>query len=575
MKKYLLILTLSSLFWVSIPVLLQSCVGVDNVDLPVIGEEIKIVALPVPLIPDQTYLATAKYFDKYGIEKEATFEWLSSNPRVASISNFGVITPLKSGKTNISVSFQGFSKALGEVIVVNNKRIEVSTTIALPFYPNQKRQLTATYFDALGVSQNVPLTWSTSNADVASVSTKGEVTALSIGKIKTQPSYLNFKGPEIAIEVTSGEKIETSTIQMALLPGQSRQLSSTYYNVSGVKTDVPLSWTSTQPAIATVSNTGLVKAIANGQTMIQSSFQSFLGPAINVVVINDLDSVASVQVMAPSTTLFTNEKIQLTATVKNISGQILTNKSVEWFSENSTILSVNSNGSITALVAGSTKIFAKSGGVKSDLITFTVAQPIDINAIASIVVSTPKIALLAGETLQLGVTVKNATGQTINGKNLEWISGNSGVAIVNDNGTITATGAGSTGIYAKSEGVTSNAITITVSVPGGSKTGTFTKAGGYEASGTATLSIKNGDLTLDLGSDFKTSFALGTFIYLSNSTNGATVRASAFEVSQVTTNGAKTFNISKLKSTVAINEYKYVVILCKPASVMFGYAEPK
>jgi len=575
MKKYILIMTLSSLFWVSIPVLLQSCVGVDNVDLPIIGERIETVSLPLPLIPDQTYPVMVTYFDKYGIEKEVPFEWSSSNPSVATISNKGVIIPLTPGKTNISVSFQGFNRSVGEVIVVNNKRIEISKTIELPFYPNQKRQLTATYFDALGVQQNVPLVWSTSNANVASVNDKGEVASLAVGKGKIQPSYSNFKGPEVEIEVTSGEKIETSSIQMALLPGQSRQLSSTYYNVSGVKTDVPLSWTSTQPAIATVSNTGVVKAITNGQTIIQSSFQSFLGPAINVAVINDLDSVASVQITTTSTALFANDKIQLAATVKNISGQILTNKSVEWISEDHTILSINSTGIVTALAKGTARIFAKSGGIKSDALTLSVSERIDLNAISSIVVTAPKTALLSGETWQFGVTVKNATGQTLNGKTLEWISGNSGVAIVNNSGNIIATGAGSTGIYARSEGITSNTITIIVSVLGGSKTSTFTKAGGYEAAGTAMLSINNGDLTLDLGSDFKTSFALGTFIYLSNSTNGATVRASALEVSQVTTNGAKTFNISKVKSNVTINDYKYVVILCKPASVTFGYAEPK
>lgn len=251
------------------------------------------------------------------------------------------------------------------------------------------------------------------------------------------------------------------------------------------------------------------------------------------------------------------------------------NKAIEWFSENNMILAISTTGEVTALATGTANIYAKSSGIKSNTITIAVAQGVDPNATASVVITSPKVSLITGESLQLGVIVKNAAGQMLNGKTIEWISGNSGVVIVSNNGNITATGIGSANIYARSEGIISNTVTISVSMPGVSRTGIFVKAGGYEAAGTATLSTQGGELILDLGADFKTSFALGTFIYLSNSTNASTVKATAFEVSQITTNGAKKFNISKLKSSIQITDYKYVVILCKPASVTFGYAELK
>ena len=46
--------------------------------------------------------------------------------------------------------------------------------------------------------------------------------------------------------------------------------------------------------------------------------------------------------------------------------------------------------------------------------------------------------------------------------------------------------------------------------------GNFVIIGGYEASGSTILKIENGNLILKLLPNFKTSFALGTYIYLSN-----------------------------------------------------------
>jgi hypothetical protein len=41
----------------------------------------------------------------------------------------------------------------------------------------------------------------------------------------------------------------------------------------------------------------------------------------------------------------------------------------------------------------------------------------------------------------------------------------------------------------------------------------------------------------------------------------------------VSGNGGITFNASSLKSDVALSDYQYVIVLCKPASITFGFAE--
>jgi hypothetical protein len=281
-------------------------------------------------------------------------------------------------------------------------------------------------------------------------------------------------------DATVEQKIVVNNLQVALKVNDSSQITADYYNQFGVKTQVPFEYTSSKPSIVKVDNTGKIIALAVGSSVIQASYKSFLGPLVNVnVVANDLN-VALVQITAPSTSIAPGSKVLLSAVVKTISGSILTGRTIEWFSENASLMTVSSSGEATALAIGVVGIHAKVDGVKSNSIDFSVS------------------------------TVRR---------------------------------------------------------------GTFVKAGGYQTEGTTTLGVENGRLLLKLESDFQTSFALGTYVYLANSTNGSTVRSGGLEIAQITTNGAKTFDLSTLFPAVKIKDYKYVVILCKPASLTFGYAD--
>lgn len=276
------------------------------------------------------------------------------------------------------------------------------------------------------------------------------------------------------------QKIVMSVLQVALKPAESSQLNAEYYNEYGVKKQVAFLFTSSKPTVAQIDNTGKITALAVGSAVVQATYGNILGPLINVNVVANDANVAIVTVTAPTIGLSPNSKVQLTAVVKNINGGVITGKTVEWYSENSSIMTVTPTGEATALTTGVVGIHAKVDGVKSNSIDFTVS-------------------------------------------NL--------------------------------------------------RTGSFVRAGGYEAKGLASLGIENGRLLLKLGTNFETSFALGTFVYLANSTNGSNVRSGGLEVSQISTNGAKTFDITAAFPNVGINDYKYVIILCKPASVTFGYAE--
>ncbi len=277
------------------------------------------------------------------------------------------------------------------------------------------------------------------------------------------------------------KKIIMNVTQIALKQSETTILSGDYYNEYGVKKQVQFQYTTSNPNVVQIDNVGKITAISVGTTVVQASYQNFLGPLINVNVVASNGSVALVEITSPTAGLSPNSQVQLTAVVKNISDGIITGKTVKWFSENSTLMTVDSlTGIAKALTTGVVGIHAKVDGVKSNSIDFTVSNV---------------------------------------------------------------------------------------------RTGTFVRAGGYQAKGATTFGIENGRLILKLSADFETSFALGTYVYLANSTNGSTVRSGGLEVAQISTNGAYTFDITAAFPNVKAYDYKYVIILCKPASVTFGYAE--
>lgn len=278
-----------------------------------------------------------------------------------------------------------------------------------------------------------------------------------------------------------GAKISIEPKLAALMPDQTTTLTAEYYDEYGIKQDVELIWTSSDPAVATVDQNGLVTGKSFGQAIIQASFDGISSPQVTINVVLDEDDVATVGISSPKTILVKDEMVTLTVVVKNILGEELPGHTAEWFAENESIVAVNSaTGKVTGISNGIGAVHAKVDGVKSNSIEFMV---------------------------------------------------------------------------------------------GTGRTGTFVSAGGYKAVGKAFMEFSGGKLTVTLSNDFETSYALGTYIYLANTTSGSGVRANGLELMQIKADGAHTFNVTAIDATVQLYDYRYVVILCKPASVTFGYAD--
>ncbi len=239
----------------------------------------------------------------------------------------------------------------------------------------------------------------------------------------------------------------------------------------------------------------------------------------------------------------------------------------QYLSSNTAVVQINNQGQIIALGVGTVNVQVMYEGTLSPIITVNVVAT--GNEVAIVTITSLSNTLKPNVKTQLGVSVKTIDGSLVSNKPIVWYSSNPSVLTINNTGEINALTNGLATVYATVEGVQSNAINFIIS---NDRQGVFVSLGGYSATGSTVLKQENGKIILTLSADFATTFALGSFIYLANSTNGGTVKSAGLEIAEIKTNGAKTFIISDINPNVKLFDYQYVIILCKPAGVTFGAA---
>jgi len=243
---------------------------------------------------------------------------------------------------------------------------------------------------------------------------------------------------------------------------------------------------------------------------------------------------------------------------------------LSWTSTDQSIIDINENGVATAVTMGQVMITATTSDAQSNQALVTVVE--DDSAVASVVIINGPSTIPIGGSAILTARALNILGGEISGVTFSWSSNNTNVATVNEAGEVQGVASGNVFITAEANGINSSPLEIIIGSTG--RDGTFESPSGYTAKGTANLSVNtSNELTLILSQDFETSFALGTFIYLANSTEGSAVRSGGLEIAELQQNGAHEFNISAISSNTNLNTYRYVVILCKPASITFGFAD--
>ena len=218
--------------------------------------------------------------------------------------------------------------------------------------------------------------------------------------------------------------------------------------------DAPVTWASSDNAVATVNSSGLVTAAGNGSAGVTASSGGASGTAA-VTVAQELVRLD----LSPSadTLVSLGATVQLNARPLDANDNVIAGVSVEWGSADESVATVDSGGLVTAIANGDTDITATA-----EAFSATAAVTVDQRP-ASVDVSPATDTLLAiGDTVRLTAEPFDANGHAVANASVAWSSADQAVATVDSSGLVTATGNGSAAIAAAA-GEAAGAATVTVS----------------------------------------------------------------------------------------------------------------
>ena len=376
----------------------------------VVGETVQLKALVLP--SDAT---------------DKTVQWSSSKVSVATINNSGFITAISEGVSTVTASVGGKS-ATCRITVCKPFIAVTSITLdktELSLVKGQTETLKATIKpdDATDCS----VIWGISNTAVATVDDNGIVTALS--------------GGSAIITAKAGMKVATCSVNVTIpvksitLDRESITLEEDSYTTlaATVKpddaTNKTVIWSSSDTDIATVDQRGIVIAIKEGTATITASADE-QSTSCTVTVKKKFIAVSYIILNKEDLELNKGQTETLVAVVKPDDA---TDMTVSWSSSNTAVATVDSNGKVTAVTGGDATIFAKAGE-KQAACKVTVTVPV-----SAVSLNKETLTLVEGESETLVATIEpqNATD-----KSCKWSSSNKEVAMVNNEGKVTAIKAG-------------------------------------------------------------------------------------------------------------------------------------
>jgi len=342
------------------------------------------------------------------------------------------------------------------------------TPASVSVLQGQTVQLTATPRDANGnpLTGRV-ITWQSSNSAIASVNGSGLVSGVAAGGPVTMTATSEGQSGTASVTVTvapvAAVTVTPSSGTVAI--GQTVQLTATPRDASGNPlTGRVITWQSSNSAIASVNGSGLVSGVAAGGPVTMTATSEGQSGTASITVSGV--PVASVTVSPASASVPVGQTQQLTATLKDANGTVLTGRPVAWSSNNTPVATVTGTGLVTAKVAGSATITATSEGQSG-----TAAITVTPVPVASVTVTPATAGVAVGSTVQLTATPKDANGNPLTGRVVTWQSSNNAIASVNGSGLVSGVAAGGpVTITATSEGQ-SGTSAITVTPPGTSQFG--------------------------------------------------------------------------------------------------------
>ena len=241
--------------------------------------------------------------------------------------------------------------------------------------------------------------------------------------------------------------------------GKTTQLNAVARDAAGnVLAGRAIAWTTSASAVATVDANGVVTGVAAGTANIAATSEGKSGQAAITV---SLVPVASVTVTPNAPTVKVGATATLAATTKDDQGNVLAGRAVAWSSSAPAIATVDAaSGVVTGVAAGTTTITATSEG-KTGSTTATVSAA--VNAVNQILLAPVLDTVEAFSSEMIARVLKDANGNVLTGRAIQWTSSNPGVATIDPTtGMLTGVDRGTVTVTATSEGKSATVTRVVV-----------------------------------------------------------------------------------------------------------------
>jgi len=283
------------------------------------------------------------------------------------------------------------------------------------------------------------ISFESDDTSVAVVSRKGKVTGVGVGTTvvfaKTMSgsvAYCTVTVLQPVISIAVDEKAFSIDV------GERHELGVTF--TPAVVDNSNVTWSSSDTTVATVDKYGFVTGVAGGKAVITCVAQDGGSKDFSIVTVNE--SVTDIKLSDQFYKLGLNGTYRLTAEVTSTT---VSDKSLKWTSSNPSVVSVDSYGRIKGLTLGTATItcMAGDGSGAQDTCEVTV-----VRQVKSIQLDVTYITLVQGKSYSVTAKVSpdNATYS-----DPIWTSSVESVAIVDQNGVITALQAGDSVVKATAD----------------------------------------------------------------------------------------------------------------------------
>lgn len=411
--------------------------------IPTPAQSIKIDQVgPIEMEAGETYQLTATVQPEDATDKSV--KWSSDAPEIVTVDENGLLYAHVVGNLSITATN---SAGQTDVILVNvnptlAKSIQLNRTTA-SIKVSDNLQLTVSFTPESTTNKTV--TWKSSDASVATVSDKGLVTAHALGNCTV--TAITKDGSEISAScnITVAESAAVSIViepkgPFTLNIAETVKLTSTVLPES--TTDKTVTWQSQTTAVI-VDQNGLVTAVAPVENnWVKATNSAGQEDMVYVTVLPT--KVSAIKVDKSALNLNVGESAKITATVEPNDA---TDKTLIWETEDQSVAVVDETGHVTAIGNGETVIRVSAESNPEVYAECRVTVKARVVAVEEIIIDPREWTAEIGDETNLVVTV---LPEDASDKTLVWETLDPDVAVVDENGHVTAVGPGETWIYASS-----------------------------------------------------------------------------------------------------------------------------